>query len=271
MTDVETLRIFKDKLTTDMWVELVTNIEHGRSTWIHKMMMRCNKDCLDFILRSLSADVALQLLTAEDATHSTTLDRLCDGLQEDVLSRPTYNSSFDDFLHGPSRYNSSTKEFLQTKELSKSIIIMVMELIKGVGDNGRFFLAESLFDKTVAELRKTDYRATSDFFAESADQFNYCLHILRTVVECVSPHQQLKLLGETNGLDKRLRQHAKSCRVECEEKIGRLQKYRTAAKISIATATNPTPNINEQGKISLQVSFDWYGKSSCVSRSSLNH
>lgn len=139
-----------------------------------------------------------------------------------------------------------------------------------LGDIGRFFLAESLFDKTVAELRKTDYRATLDFFAESADQFNYCLHILRTVVQCVPPHQQLKLLGETNDLDKHLRQQVKSCREICEEDVERLQEYRTDANIFIATA----PDINELGKNWFQVSFKWSGlngKSSCVSRSSLNH
>ena len=152
VTDVETLRIFKEKLTTDMWVEFVTNIEHGRTTWIHEMMIRCNKDCLDFILCSLSADKTLQLLKAEDDTHSIPLDRLCDGLKEDGLRR--YKSSTNEFLHGHRRYNSSTNEFLQKKELSKSIIIMVMELIKGVGDNSRFFLAESIFNKTVAKLRK---------------------------------------------------------------------------------------------------------------------
>ena len=248
MTDVETLRIFKEKLTTDMWVEFVTNIEHGRTTWIHEMMIRCNKDCLDFILCSLSADKTLQLLKAEDDTHSIPLDRLCDGLKEDGLRR--YKSSTNEFLHGHRRYNSSTNEFLQKKELSKSIIIMVMELIKGVGDNSRFFLAESIFNKTVAKLRNI-YMRNRLINNVTYYQFNYYLHILRTVVECVSPHQKLKLLGETNGLDTRLRQYAKASRVECEENIDRLQEYRTEAKICLAAA----PIINEQGKIWFQVPF----------------
>ena len=234
------------------------------------MMMTCNIDCLDFILRSLSGDVTLQLLKAEDDRHSIPLDKLCDGQFLKVE-----DGTWSIF---PGRYNSSTKVLLQKKELSKSIIMMVMGLIKDVGKNGWFFLAESLFNKTVAQMRNTALSYPASFFlwelfggVSARFIFNYCLHILRTVVECVSPHQQLKLLGETNDLDKRLRQHAKSCRVECEEKIDQLQKYRTDAKISIATAPNPTPNINEQGKIYLQVSFDWYRKSSCVSRSSLNH
>ena len=188
VTDVETLRIFKNKFTTDMWVEFVTSIEHGRRTWIHKMMMQCNKDCLDFILRSLSADVALQLLKAEDDTHSIPLEKLCDGL---------------------GRHNSSTNESLHKKELSKSIIILVMELIKGVSDDDWIFLAESLFTKTIAELGNTDWAflqglSTFRAFFVASVHFNYCLHILKTVGECVSPQQQLKLLGETNGLDMQL-------------------------------------------------------------------
>ena len=218
---METLRTTKDKLTTkvtDMWVGLVTNIEHGKTTWLHKMMMHCNKDCLDFILGSLSADETLQLLKAEDDTNSYPLDKL-----------------------GDRHSDNSINNLSQKKKLSKSIVIMVMELIKGVSEDDWFFLVESVFIKTLAKLRNTN----------STNRFDYHLHILRTVVECVSPHQQLQLLGETNGLDTRLRQYAKASRVECEENIDRLQEYRTEAKICLAAA----PIINEQGKIWFQVPF----------------
>ena len=184
VTDVETLRIFKDKLTTDMWVELVTNIDHGRSTWIHKMMMQCNIDCLDFILRSLSADVTLQLLKAEDETHSKPLDKL-----------------------GHEYSDMSTHEFLRKKEISLSIIILVMELVNSFEEENWFFLVESLFAKNVDELHNTHK------IPNPANRFIYHLHLLTTVTERVTYEKQLKLLGETNDLDSQLRQQAKSCRV----------------------------------------------------------
>ena len=124
-----------------------------------------------------------------------------------------------------------------------SIIILVMELVNSFEEENWVFLVESLFTKTVDELHNTHLTLNP------ANRFIYHLHLLTTVTERVTYEKQLQLLGETNDLDSQLRQQARSCRVECEESVDRLQEYRTKAKIFKAT----DPNINEQGNIWLQV------------------